>query len=367
MRKSVRSSTTLAAAVAALWLCGAGSAWAGGGSGSGMSVQGVLDSICGFFPQITNCPQFPTAANDPVTPIILEIAALTNLSADVVRIQNSICAPPGLGLPLCPQIAVNAANPPARSLPPDFTAALENLTPLAFISNRGTLTATQYGDPAANSFLYAYAAASKGSGQPDTAVFVFDYVPNGNSRPAVNISFPMAVLDSASSERSVAATLTCNNAAACVNGTVTGDFVTPGTVKAYRPAQLGLQFSYRLGASPNSSTPHTMLQMLAPILVTAATDPGYFADSPCPTGVNPFSGYCLAFSTDELGFTPAFLGKPVGISPAAALGPVPPTPPNSPPGPPIVASFFGNPAVSAFSVIGTDGATVVSTPVSGSD
>jgi hypothetical protein len=335
-----------------------------------MSIQGVLDDICGLFPQITSCPQFPTADNDPVTPIILETAALTNLPADVVREQNSICGPGGtngpIGLPFCSQIAVNAANSAAKSLPPDFTAPLANLTPLAFISNHGVLTATQSGDPAANSFLYAYVASAGAGGQPDTAAFVFDY-PAGRNPIAVNISFQMAVLDSASSERSVSAQLTCNNAAACASGIVTGDFVGSGVPKAYSPGQLGLQLSFRNGASPNSPKPHPILLITAPLLVTQATDPAYFAGSPCPSGINPFSGYCVAFSNDQLGVTPAFLGKPVGISPLAALGPVPPTPPNAPPGPPIVASFSGSPAVSAFSVIGTDGTTIVSTSVSGSD
>jgi hypothetical protein len=353
-----------------------------------MTVQGVLDDICGFFPQITSCPQFPTAANDPVTPIILETAALTNLPADVVRVNNFICEPAGVdgasGLPFCSQIAVNAANSAAKSLPSSFTAPLANLIPLAFISKQGTLTGTQYGDPTANSFLYAYVAATRAGGQPNTAVFVFDYLP-GKSSQSASILIPMAVLDSSSSERSVNATLTCphilgqsqgdqgqnqgGNTPACPNGTVTGDFVTPGVPKPYSPGQLGLQVSATIGASPNLSAAHLILQVTASLLVTHATDPAYFAGAPCPSGINPFSGYCVAFSADQPGVTPAF-GKPVGISPLAALGPVPPTPPNAPPappGPPIVASFSGNPAVSAFSVIGTDGVTVVSTPVASSD
>jgi hypothetical protein len=192
MRVSLRSMV-----IAAVWLICAGPAWAGGGGASGMSIQGVLNDICSFFPQITSCPQFPTAANDPVTPIILETAALTNLPADVVRVQNSICGPGGtngpIGLPFCSQVAVNAANQAAKSLPPDFIAPLANLTPLAFISNQGALTATQSGDPAANSFLYAYVASAGADGQPDTAAFVFDY-PAGRNPIAVNISFQMAVL-----------------------------------------------------------------------------------------------------------------------------------------------------------------------------
>jgi hypothetical protein len=369
----------LAGAAAVIWMYGAGSAWAGDSGSSGISVYGVFTSIVSmFFPQITSPPVFPTATNDPVTPIILETAALTNLSLDEVRVANTVCAPGGpasSGLPYCSQIAVNAANQPANSLPEVFADTLELLTPLAFISNQGTLLGTQFGDPKANSFLYAYIAASNGGGQPNSAVFVFDYLPGTSKKlvknqPAASINFQIGVLDTPSSERSVAASLTltptCNGAASCLSGTVTGDFVTAGTQKSYTPEQLGMSFSYIFGASPNSATPHTMVQIVAPLLVTAATDPAYFAGAACPTGFNPFSGYCDTFSTDE-GYTPPLVGKPIGISPLAALGPVPPTPPNSPPGPPIVASFLGNPAVSTFFAIGTNGVTLVSTPVASSD
>jgi hypothetical protein len=378
MRVSFRSMviSRLAGAAAAVWLCCAGPASAGSGA-SGMSAQGVLDTFCSFFPQLMGtCPQFPTAANDPITPILLESAALTNLSADIVRIGNAICGqggPASSGLPYCSQIAVNAANQPASSLPEVVADTLELLTPLAYISNQGTLAGTQFGDPKANSFLYAYVAASKGSGPPDTAVFVFDYLPGTSKKlvknqPAASINFQIGVLDTPSSERSVAATLTltptCNGAASCLSGKVTGDFATAGTEKSYTPDQLGMSFSYIFAASPNSATPHTMVQWLAPILVTAATDAAYFAGAACPTGFNPFSGYCDAFSTDE-GFTPPLVGKAIGISPLAALSPPPLTPQNAPPGPPITASFFGNPAVSAFYAIGTNGVTLVSAPVSG--
>jgi hypothetical protein len=377
----------LAGAAAVISMYGTGSAWAGDGGDSGVSVYGVFLSFVSLFPQITSPPVFPTGPNDPVTPIILESAALTNYSPDVVRIINTVCepggsaAPGGSGLPFCSQIAIDAVNQPAKSLPEDFTDAIRQATPLAFISNQGTLSVTQYGDPAANSFLYAYAAASRGTGQPDTAVFVFDYLP-GKSNQIASISFQMAVLDSGSSERSVTATLTCplalaqnnqgqdqgqdqgGNAAACAGGTVRGDFVTPGVPKSYSPAQLGLRVGSTLGSSPNSSSPHTMLQVLVPLLVNPTTDPAYFESSPCPTGINPFSGHCVAFSSPGVRFTPAFLGKPAGISPLAALGPVPATPPGAPPGPPIVASFSGKPAVSAFFAIATSGVTLVSTPVS---
>jgi hypothetical protein len=379
----------LAGAVAVICMSGIGSAWAGDGS-SGMSVYGLFLTICSFFPQITTCPVFPTESTaDPLTPIILEWAALTNNPPDQVRVDNTLCIPTGpvSGLPFCSQIAINAANQPATSLPEDFTDALAQLTPLAFISNQRTLSVTQYGDPAANSFLYAYVAASQGGGlpfaatqgsrQPDTAVFIFDYLPGTANKisvgqPAASVTFQTAVKmhPSDTTERSVTTRLLltpfCNGFAACLSGTIFGDFVTPGTVKAYTPAQLGMQFSVAFGSSPNSPKPHTMLQLLAPLLVTPTTDPAYFEGSPCPTGINPVSGYCVAFSSPELGFTPKFLGMPIGISPLAALGPAPATPAGAPPGPPIVASFFGNPAVSTFFAIGTNGVTLVSTQVSSS-
>ena len=131
----------VAAMFAAFWLCSVGSAWAGDGGSSGISLQGVLDDICSVF-GTGPCPQLPT-----VTQQVIEIAGLTNESPDIVRVLNSVCTPPG-----CPQTAVNAVNGLAKSPPVRATDALWYLTPLAFTPGP---VATQYGDPAAKSFFYA--------------------------------------------------------------------------------------------------------------------------------------------------------------------------------------------------------------------
>jgi hypothetical protein len=148
---SIRSFTfsRLAGSVAALWLSGAGSAWAGDGGASGLSLQGVLNDVCALFGNGTEpCPKLPT-----VTQQVIEIAGLTGEPPNVVRALNSVCGPTSSsGLP-CPEVAVNAVNGLAKSSPLGSVDALWYLTPLAFTPGP---VATQYGDPAAKSFFYAH-------------------------------------------------------------------------------------------------------------------------------------------------------------------------------------------------------------------
>ncbi len=155
----------LAGVLAALWLCGAGSAWAGDG-GDLASLQAIIGqpdgstglcAILGMKP----CPQLPT-----VTQGILEVAGLGNSPPEIVGAQNSIA--PGSNV-----IAGNpAAVPPcgvsvipfpldATTSPKLFGATtilcgqttqivpglLTTLTPLAFTSQSGN----GRGDPALRS------------------------------------------------------------------------------------------------------------------------------------------------------------------------------------------------------------------------
>src|SRR5438067_4515822 len=68
MRLSIKSSIVLraAGAVAGLWMCGTGAAWAGGGSGDLVSLQGLLTNpqgtgLCDVF-DINPCPIPPTVS-----------------------------------------------------------------------------------------------------------------------------------------------------------------------------------------------------------------------------------------------------------------------------------------------------------------
>jgi hypothetical protein len=148
--------------------------------------------------------------------------------------------------------------------------------------------------------------------------------------------------------------------------------VGPGKT-TYSPGQLGLSFSFNSG----------LVELRIPLVVTMQNDPPYFttveaADpstvttSPCPSGVNPDSGYCVAFSKQDLGSpAPSSLGKgaSIGIAPYPA-----PLCPGSPgtvcpstvtPTFGFCASFSNTPAIAAFVGIGTDATTYVSSPVPG--
>jgi hypothetical protein len=136
--RAVGSSTIsrLAGAVAALWLCGAGSVWAGSGGGADLaSLNTSLSDLCTtlkntFGVPLPSCPQVPTVAQG-----VLQLAAWNLVPTEMVRATNSI--------PL--KGAVNAGNPsipPVGPVPPPITAfpvdgdvlsnLLPNLTPLAF-------------------------------------------------------------------------------------------------------------------------------------------------------------------------------------------------------------------------------------------
>src|SRR5260370_41668311 len=90
MRTSIRYSiiSRIAGAVAGLWLCGAGAAWAGGGADL-VSLQALLTNtqgtgLCDVF-GIKPCPVPPT-----VTQTALEVAALGNNLFEMLLAQNNI-------------------------------------------------------------------------------------------------------------------------------------------------------------------------------------------------------------------------------------------------------------------------------------
>lgn len=466
MRGSVRSSrvSCLIGAVAALWLCGAGSAWAGGGGGADAgTVQAFLDAICGVL-GVTSCPQLPTA-----TQAVLESSALENSPPDLIRGENSLCTVSGtllFGFPRCDTLAITAANPPSRSDPrplasspislaslsnpmtlpaaPIAVSSLSSLTPLAFMSPpSGPATPVPPGTTGANSFFYA--EATRASAQPDTLTLFFDYPPLTNPTFAkgqiiAKISLPLQVLNADGSERLVCGphgcpgsgnppvtgsvatlriTANCNGGPGCLTANVVGDFSVPGTIETRTAADLGVEFRLVFNSSPNATSSHAIFEVQVPLLVTGPSnpancgnainsgtadpadcgnDPAYFGVVPifatlangnlnsnvgcpvgmppgvgCPTGINQISGLPTAFKTNDLGFTPGFLGKPVGISPSAAptcigggvcAGQVTPSTY------PFCASFWANgaspplhSAVAAFLAIGTDGTTYVSSPI----
>jgi hypothetical protein len=345
MRKTVRSLTIsrLAGVAAAVSLCGAGPAWAGGGSGDAGTLQSFLTNILCPFLSMTTCPQlFPN-----LTELVLETAGLENAPPEMVRAMNSIV----------PTVALNAVNPPAG--PPSSLSPfpLSNVMPLAFISPRvsgGTVSVTQPGDASANSFFYAATDGISPSLPPTTLYLVYDYPPLTNPSPATargqdlaDISIPLTVLNSDGTERSVSTLLQVRGASGSPPYTVvaSGNFSGKGS-QTVMATDLGLSVTLAFQPSVNSAAKHAIFEVQVPLLVTGATDPAYF--------FNPSSVILTAiFVNDQFGFTPGFLKLPIGMSPVAA---------------PFTASIANNsgvtvPAVNAYLALATDGETLVSAPL----
>jgi hypothetical protein len=395
MREPIRGSkiSGVVAAVAAIWLFYTGPAWAGGGMDAG-ALQTMLCTFASGFG--IPCPHYPTYTDpttagpiSPATPIVLELAAWENATPDSLRTMDHDCKMGGIlaGGLYCPQVAVNAINPPANSPPEDPASALSYLNPLAFVSQRSTtpitvpITVTQSLDPNATSYVYAVVEGDHG--QPDTLDLFFRSGANKkHSRgPVATISFPLAVLaNGAAIENSVVATLhihaTCNGGEECLSAKVSADFSGTGTKNTYSLSDLGLNLEY-------FSSPSPTYELQIPLLVNPQTDPYYFLNKAslpqCPNGINPISGYCNAFSQTKPpnGFAPKFLKNTViGMAPSAAPqcpGPQPGTtcPTTYPPNPtqPIsptfgfCATFTNNLAAAFFLAIGPDGTTYVSSLV----
>ena len=397
---------------AALWLAVAGPAWAGAGGEDGGVIQPSLNFVCGLL-GMTSCPQLPTA-----TQVVLELAGLETSAPDYVRgpLRLQLCSVAGNDGQPCDKFAINALNKTVPS--PVGVADLANLTPLAFTLNKqGRAVPTQSGDPSAVSFLYAVTTGD--NGQPKTLDLFYDYPPLTSSTFAAgqivaDISLPLQVLSTTNGSNRLAcgaqgcpnsvATLQisaqCNGGPGCLIANIIGDFSAPGKPETRSASALGIQWAVAFAASPNSKQAHAIFEVIAPLLVTGPTspaqcgkaiaagipdpadcgnDPAYFGVTPAgatngsavgsPTEINQLSGLPTAFSTDDLGFTPTFLGAPVGIAPSAApacLGGTCPSPPQSSTFP-FCASFSVkgalNPAVAAFFAMGTDGTAYVSAPV----
>jgi hypothetical protein len=376
MHTWVRSSviSRFAGVMMTAWLCGAGPAWAGGGGSDGGVSQPFLQQVCTLV-GAQSCLQPPTLAQ-----IILGITDYQNTTPDFVRgplgnigSVSGGCSVSGSPFPLCStNNAVGTANPLA---PSSITLSdLSNLTPIAFQA----VSPVALGSPLANSFLYPVLTGPDGQHMLDV---VIDYLP-WTSKSFVkgqavgSFTFPMVILNADNSETPVVATLnltaTCSGAVAaapgCLAGTVTG---IPGTSTTPPPtaAQLGIQFSFQLAASPNLSTPHAIITFNFPVIVALKSDPVYFGvdSTGTPTFINQFSGQATAFSRDDRGFTPASVGRPVGVSPYPA--PLCPAAgcPSTPPLPPILwgfcATIAGTPAAATFASVGTEGTTYATSPV----
>ncbi len=344
MRTSLRSLTIsrMALAASALWIYGAGAAWAGGGGGESLtSLNNLITGLCGFL-NMTSCPQFPT-----ITQAVLEVAGLETSPPEMVRALNSV--PAGSTVD-----AGNAAAIPPITFPltattsPTLSNLLSTLTPLAFISsadkswdrsgterNKGAAAAAPLYDTDADTFLYAVASgssvATSGLTIPDTFYLFYDDLSQSNAnfsqgRIAAKFSLPLTVLNSdGMTERPVTATLyyiaPSRGGLPCSASTVSGNFSGSGT-QTLTAAQVGVNCAVVFAASPISPRAHAIFEVQIPLLVTAATDPGYFWFAQF-TSYGPINlSIPSAFFSDDTGFTPAAgtlgaNGEYIGVAPSA--------------------------------------------------
>ncbi len=370
MRPSVKSSIILraAGAVAGLWLCGAGAAWAGGGADFGSLTALLTNSqgtgVCDVF-HISPCPKPPS-----ITQAALEVAALGNNLFEMLLLQNGFA----------PASRVKADNPvataadipsdsngnaifPTASTAPTLLSVLSNLRPLAFNSQSsgtaqvpGTALATQLYDTTADTFLYAVGLSStERNGQkaplpvPDYVYFFYDDLLRNNLNFAIGttvakFSFPLKVLNGDGTERAVPTTLNfvATNAGDCSMSTVVGDFAGASTAtqtktQTLAPDKIGISCAVVFSASPVSTQRHAIFEVAVPLLVTRASDGKlyfYSFDAPKDPTTNKVlsnpvnsplvtQGVYTAFESDTGHSPPAgstYLGTgiAIGLTPSAA-------------------------------------------------
>jgi hypothetical protein len=347
MRVSIRSSniSRISGAVAGLSLCGAATAWAGGGGADFGTLTALLtDSstgICAVF-HINPCPTVPS-----ITQAALQVAALGNNLSEMLLLQNQFA----------PASRVNANNPPAvpvveangshpipfplnnSTTPPLFVPAtpgtkttpatpasglLSTLTPLAFISQSlgtattpGTAPVTQLYDTSADTFVYAVGLSTTSNSPngttgvplpvPNYVYFFYDDLFRNNltfttGTTIAKFTFPLRVLNSNGTERAVPSTLNfvATNAGDCSMSTVTGDFNGMGTSPppSLTPDKIGIDCQVVLNASPASAQQHAIFEVKVPLLVTNI---GLDSTGQCPTTATqcPDPLYFYSFATAQ--------------------------------------------------------------------
>ncbi len=394
MRASFKTLTLsrIALAAAAIWLYASGAAWAGGGGESLTSLNNLISGLCGFL-NMTSCPQLPT-----ITQAVLEIAGLETSPPEMVRALNSV--PPGSNVDAGNAAAIPPINfPLTATTSPSVSNLLATLTPLAFIAagdknwsgaekNSKTAAAAQLYDTDADTFLYAVTSgasvATTGLTIPDTLYLFYDDLSRTvanfpQRRTAAEFTLPLTVLNNDGvTERPVAATLQyiapSRGGLPCSASTVSGNFSGSGN-QTLMAAQVGVDCAVVFAASPVSPRAHAIFEVQIPLLVTAATDPGYFWFAQT-TSYGPINqSIPSAFFSDDLGFTPAAGalgadGQYIGIAPSAAPLCTSVSCPASSPPPGVFALCAdlprnGNgrslvPSVAAYYAIATDGETLLS-------
>jgi len=339
-----RSFSRLAGALGALWLCGAGAAWAGDGADLASLNQLFTGSsgLCAIL-KLTTCYQLPT-----ITQAMLEVAGLTNSPPEMVAAQNNI-APGYNAISGNPATAPYAPNflpisfplPAASTTSTTVSELLSTLTPIAFASQNsgtGTAVATQLYDPAADTFLYAVAASSEGATgaggltNADTVYFFYDDLFRvaqtfTKGQIVAKFSFPLTVLNSHGTENpavmtTLQITSCANGLASCFMVTAAGDFLGNGMLQTLgtgsclpAPAAavpppigvIGVNCAVVFSASPTWKQKHAIFEVAVPLLVTGAS----------PTSAYP--PFTAPLKTDPPYFFSAITGQPGNVSTAPSL------------------------------------------------
>jgi hypothetical protein len=351
MRMLIGSSniSRFAVAVAAIWMYGAGSAWAGGGGESLTTLQAVIgppDGSSGFckllgmgtsFVNGTTCPQLPT-----FTQAILEAAGLEQSPPEMVGAQN--------GLPAGSNVyASNPAAVPPTPFPlnsattPTLSQVLSNLTPLAFISSQKaspTLpTPVPLYDANANTFLYAVTVSSQniakppGGTVPDTLYLFYDDLSQTtqnikSGQIVAKFSLPLTVLNSNGTENlPVIVTLqimgTCNGGPSCSLAQVISGFGASSS-NPIAAIQFGIQFALVFGASPTSPQNHAIYELAIPLVVTGACQnpvpPGICLSGQMAPGPNTDPAYFYSLHNHDP-ITHQELAGPINLGLFTAFGP----------------------------------------------
>jgi hypothetical protein len=148
---------------------------------------------------------------------------------------------------------------------------------------------------------------------------IFDFLPRirqtfEKGENVAEISLPLVVLNGDGGERPVPTTVriraACSGGPACLTADAVGDFTGSGTPQRHAATELGLNVSLAFGPSLISADPHAILEVDVGLIVTQKNNPAYFN--------NPISP-AAAFTAEGFGFTPAFLGQPLGFAPDAAV------------------------------------------------
>jgi hypothetical protein len=217
----------VAAATAAIWLIGAGSARAGGAGADNGTFQNLVDNACAAV-GVSNCPQLPT-----INQLVIENAALTGVAPSTIRTNQEAAIDAGTAF---------AGNQVVNN-------------PLAFVSpssKTGLPIVTQPANPVANAFLSATTSPDPNTSEtgPTTLNLSFDFKRRTNptfasGQDVGDLILPLAITNSGGNLlRQPMLTVQLRGAGGtAVTAQALGDLKGTGSPQTYSLDQLGITSS----------------------------------------------------------------------------------------------------------------------------